>query len=44
MGMAPADNPKIVVAIVLEQDGTEGDGAARARQVIMTALKTEGLL
>ncbi len=44
VGMAPADNPKIVVAIVLEQDGTEGDGAARARQVIMTALKTEGLL
>ncbi|MDD7369740.1 MAG: penicillin-binding transpeptidase domain-containing protein, partial [Berryella intestinalis] len=44
VGMAPADDPKVVIAIVLEQDGTEGDGAAKAQNVLKTALKQEGLL
>ena len=44
VGMAPAEDPKIVIAIVLEQDGTEGDGAMKAHDVLVTALQTEGLL
>jgi cell division protein FtsI/penicillin-binding protein 2/cell division protein FtsW (lipid II flippase) len=44
VGMAPADDPKVVIAIVLEEDGTEGDGAAKAQKVLTTALQTEGLL
>ena len=44
VGMAPADDPAVVVAIVLEEDGTEGDGAAKAQNVLKTALEVEGLL
>ncbi len=44
VGMAPAEDPKVVIAIVLEQDGTEGDGAMKAHDVLVTALQAEGLL
>ena len=43
VGMAPADNPKLVIAIVLEQSD-EGTGAVKAKQVLTTALQEEGLL
>ena len=43
VGMAPADDPKLVIAIVLEESD-EGTGAAKAKQVLTTALQTEGLL
>ncbi|QKF07567.1 FtsW/RodA/SpoVE family cell cycle protein [Berryella wangjianweii] len=44
VGMAPADKPRVVVAIVLEQDGIEGDGAAKAQNVLKTALAEQGVL
>lgn len=44
VGMAPADDPRVVVAIVLEQEGVEGNSAAKAQNVLKTALSVEGLL
>jgi peptidoglycan glycosyltransferase len=44
VGMAPANDPQVVVAIVLEQAATEESGAARAQNVLETALQEEGLL
>ena len=44
VGMAPADDPQVVVAIVLEEDEIEGDGAAKAQNVLKTALQTAGVL
>ena len=44
VGMAPAEDPKVVVAIVLEEEGTEGEGAVKAQNVLRTALEVEGLL
>lgn len=43
LGMAPADDPRVVVAIVIE-DGEEGIGAAKAQNVLKTALEVQGLL
>ena len=43
VGMAPADNPRVVVAIVIEQ-GDEGAGAQKAQNVLKTALQVQGLL
>ncbi len=41
VGMAPADDPKVVVAIVIEK-GDSGAGAARAHDVLSTALRVTG--
>ena len=43
VGMAPAEDPKVVVAIVIE-DGDEGEGAQKAQNVLKTALEVQGLL
>lgn len=43
VGMAPADDPKVVVAIVVE-DGDEGVGAAKAQNVLRAALEVQGIL
>lgn len=43
VGMAPADDPRVVVAIVIEK-GDEGEGAAKAQNVLKTALEVQGLL
>ncbi|RDB64387.1 peptidoglycan glycosyltransferase [Gordonibacter sp. 28C] len=43
VGMAPADNPRVVVAINLEDAG-EGMGTERAQNVLKTALQVQGLL
>lgn len=43
VGMAPAEDPKVVVAIVLEK-GDSGAGAARAQNVLRTALSVQGAL
>lgn len=43
VGMAPADNPRVVVSIIIE-DGDEGIGAAKAQNVLKTALEVQGLL
>ena len=43
VGMAPADDPRVVVAIVIE-DGEEGVGTAKAQNVLKTALEVQGLL
>lgn len=47
VGFAPAEDPQVVVAIVLEQavSGENGvNGAARARGVLQTALQIKGVL
>lgn len=45
VGMAPAENPSIVVAIVLEEAaGDTYNGAAKAQNVLRTALEVQGLL
>lgn len=43
VGMAPADDPKVVVAIVLEK-GPSGGAAARSQDVMEAALSVQGLL
>ena len=43
VGMAPAEDPRVVVAIVIE-DGEEGVGTAKAQNVLKTALEVQGLL
>ena len=43
VGMAPADNPRVVVAINLEL-ADEGMGTERAQNVLRTALQVQGLL
>ena len=43
VGLAPVDNPRVVVAIVIE-DGYEGEGTARAQNVLKTALQVQGAL
>ena len=43
VGMAPADNPRVVVAIAIEQ-GDSGEGARKAQNVLKTALEVQGLL
>ncbi len=43
VGMAPADNPRVVVAINLEL-AEEGKGSERAQNVLKTALQVQGLL
>ena len=43
VGMAPADDPRVVVAIVIE-DGEEGVGTTKAQNVLKTALEVQGLL
>ncbi len=41
--MAPADNPRVVVAIAIEK-GESGEGASKAQNVLKTALEVQGLL
>ena len=43
VGMAPAEDPRVVVAIVIE-DGEEGVGTEKAQNVLKTALEVQGLL
>lgn len=43
VGMAPADNPRVVVALVVEK-GDENEGATKAQNVLKTALEVQGLL
>ena len=43
VGMAPADDPRVVVALIIE-DGEEGLGAQKAQNVLKTALEVQGLL
>ena len=43
VGMAPADNPQVVVAVIIE-DGEEGVGASKAQNVLRVALQVQGLL
>lgn len=43
VGMAPADNPRVVVAIAIEK-GDSGEGASKAQNVLKTALEVQGLL
>lgn len=43
IGFAPADNPRVVVAIVIEES-SERDAALKAQNVLRTALEVQGLL
>ncbi len=43
VGMAPAADPKVVVAVVIEK-GESGAGASAARDVLKTALEVTGAL
>lgn len=43
VGMAPADDPRVVVSIIIE-DGEEGVGSQKAQNVLKTALQVQGLL
>lgn len=43
VGMAPADNPRVVVSIIIEK-GDEGVATAKAQNVLKTALEVQGLL
>lgn len=44
VGMAPSNNPTVVVAIITEQGANSGDASARARNVLTVALQAQGLL
>ncbi|MDO4291518.1 MAG: penicillin-binding transpeptidase domain-containing protein, partial [Eggerthellaceae bacterium] len=44
VGMAPADNPKVVVVVALEHAGKTVSADARAKEVLETALSVQGLL
>lgn len=43
VGMAPADDPKIVVSIIIEH-GDEGEATEKAQNVLKTALQVQGVL
>ena len=43
VGIAPAENPRVVVAIVIEK-GDSGEGAQKAQNVLKTALEVQGLV
>ena len=43
VGMAPADNAGVVVAVVIE-DGDEGVGTQKAHDILQTALEVQGLI
>ena len=43
VGMAPADDPRVVVALIIE-DGEEGVGTQKAQNILKTALEVQGLL
>ncbi len=43
VGMAPSDDSKVVVAIIIENGGS-GTGAEKAQNVLETALEVQGLL
>ncbi|WP_165248041.1 FtsW/RodA/SpoVE family cell cycle protein [Adlercreutzia sp. ZJ141] len=43
VGMAPADNPSVVVAIVIEK-GDTGEGAQKAQSVLSETLRVQGAL
>lgn len=44
VGLAPSDNPSVVVAIVLEEGADDTEAAAKAQNVLKTALEVQGLL
>lgn len=44
VGIAPADNPSVVVAIALEEVGSSASADAQARSVLQTALSVQGVL
>ncbi len=43
VGMAPADDPQVVVAIIIE-DGEEGESAQKSQAILRTSLEVLGLL
>ena len=43
VGIAPAENPRVVVAIAIEK-GDSGEGARKAQNVLKTALEVQGLV
>lgn len=44
VGVAPADKPRVVVALALEEAGKEISATTRAREVMREALSVQGLL
>lgn len=44
VGLAPSENPSVVIAIVLEQGADSGGAAAKAQNVLKTALEVQGLI
>ncbi len=44
VGVAPADGPRVVVALALEEAGGEVSATSRAREVMREALSIQGLL
>ncbi|MDO5042139.1 MAG: FtsW/RodA/SpoVE family cell cycle protein [Slackia sp.] len=48
VGFAPADNPRVVVAVLIEEgvhgEDESGEASSRAKSVIQTALEVQGLL
>jgi peptidoglycan glycosyltransferase len=45
VGIAPAEDPKVVVAVIIEESGSGGDAAApKARSVLIATLKSQGLM
>ena len=44
VGIAPADDAKVVVALALERVGTSADATTQARGVLEEALRVQGLL
>ena len=44
VGIAPADNPSVVVVVALEQAGKTVSADARAQDVLETALGVQGVL
>lgn len=44
VGLAPSDNPRVVIAIVLEQGADSGGAASKAQNVLKTALEVQGLI
>ncbi|WP_172135153.1 FtsW/RodA/SpoVE family cell cycle protein [Adlercreutzia sp. ZJ473] len=44
VGIAPAESPRVVVAITLEEVGSTASADAKARSVLQTALSVQGVL
>lgn len=44
VGLAPSDNPSVVIAIVIEEGADSGGAASKAQNVLKTALEVQGLI